>query len=73
MTPSLARVARRLVACLIPAVVAATLAVAAAQASSIVYVDGPNVWLTTPDGARQRQLTTDGTPERGLLVTVDGR
>jgi hypothetical protein len=64
MTLHLARVARRLVVCLLPVVLACSLAVADAQADSIVYIDGDNVWLTTPDGSRQRQLTTDGTPER---------
>jgi hypothetical protein len=33
---------------------------AVAQASSIVYIKDHNVWLSSPDGAAQRQLTTDG-------------
>src|SRR5215210_126533 len=57
---------RRLLAVLI-AVVLAGLAAAAgaadAQASSVVYIADGNVWLTTPDGSRLRQLTTDGTEE----------
>ena len=32
-----------------------------AQASSIVFVKDHNVWLSSPDGTGQRQLTTDGT------------
>lgn len=41
---------------------AATLAVgaAAAQADSIAYVKGGDVWLTTTDGARQFQVTAGG-------------
>jgi Tol biopolymer transport system component len=34
-----------------------------AQASSIVYIKGTNVWLANPDGSAQRQLTTDGTEQ----------
>lgn len=40
--------------------VAALAAPAAAQADSIAYVKGGDVWLTTPDGARQYQVTFDG-------------
>jgi hypothetical protein len=36
------------------------LTVGDAHASSIVYAKGDNVWLTTPDGARQVQVTHDG-------------
>lgn len=34
---------------------------AAAQADSILYVRGSDLWLTTPDGARQHQVTRTGT------------
>lgn len=40
--------------------VALLLAVGAASADSIAYVKGGDVWLSTPDGARQYQVTTDG-------------
>jgi hypothetical protein len=33
----------------------------AARASSIVYTKDHNVWLTSPDGARQHKVTADGT------------
>lgn len=50
------------------AVAALTLALgapAAAEASgSIAFVKDDNIWLTTPDGARQRQVTKDGTASR---------
>jgi hypothetical protein len=36
---------------------------AAAQASSIVYIKDHNVWLSSPDGAAQRQVTTDGSAQ----------
>jgi hypothetical protein len=43
------------------AALAATLAVAApASADSIAYVKDGNVWLATPDGGRQQQVTTSG-------------
>ena len=34
---------------------------AAASASSIAFVKDNNIWLSSPDGSRQRQVTTDGT------------
>jgi hypothetical protein len=44
------------------AVCAATLgAVAPASADSIAYVKGGDVWLATPDGSRQQQVTRTGT------------
>ena len=37
------------------------LAAVPAQASSIVYLDANhNVWVTSPDGATKRQITTNG-------------
>jgi hypothetical protein len=33
----------------------------AASASSIAYIKDDDVWLSSPDGSRQRQVTTDGT------------
>ena len=39
-----------------------TLVIAApASADSIAYVKGGDVWLATPDGARQQQVTHTGT------------
>jgi hypothetical protein len=35
-----------------------------ASASSIAYIKEHNVWLSSPDGSVQRQVTTDGTPAR---------
>jgi hypothetical protein len=61
-----------------------TLAVAgAAQASSIVYIKGGDVWLAKSDGSGQRPLTKDGTPsspyrspaysDSGLITAVKNR
>ncbi len=36
----------------------------AAQAASLTYRDGSDVWVATVDGAQKRQVTTDGTAER---------
>jgi hypothetical protein len=47
----------------------------AASAESIVVVKDANVWLTTPDGSRQHQVTTDGTaaqPYRSPSQADDG-
>ena len=35
-----------------------------AMASSIAFIKDNNVWLTSPDGSRQKQVTTDGTASR---------
>ena len=46
---------------LLVAAVAATVSAPAAHAASIVYIGGDkNVYLTTPEGERTKQLTTDG-------------
>jgi hypothetical protein len=50
-------------AALLGAALAATLSLvvaAPAAADSIAYVKDGNVWLATPDGARQLQVTTSG-------------
>src|SRR3954449_9171271 len=45
----------------LPGCAARALTIAApASADSIVYVKEGNVWLTSPDGAKQVQVTTDG-------------
>ena len=55
----------RRTACLAALVVLAlTLPPATAGASSIAYISNHNIWLTSPDGSRQKQVTTDGTPTR---------
>jgi hypothetical protein len=62
----------------------ATLALAAgAEAGSIVYIKGGDVWLAREDGSRQRPLTKDGTPanpyrspaysDSGLITAVKNR
>jgi hypothetical protein len=63
MTGRPATATRRLLAVLAGALLAAALVAADAQASSIVYVVDGNLWLSTPDGSRQKQLTADGTPQ----------
>src|SRR3954470_2388860 len=35
-----------------------------ALASSIALIENNNVWLYSPDGARRKQITTDGTDSR---------
>lgn len=54
-----------------------------AEASSIVYIKGGDVWIARADGSRQRPLTTDGTPanpyrspayaDSGLITAVKNR
>ena len=59
----------RRAALLAAACVCSALAVApaAASASSIAFIKDDNVWLTSPDGAVQRQVTTDGTASVGYM------
>jgi hypothetical protein len=45
------------------ATTAALIVPAAAQAAGVVYTDGGNVVVATPDGAVKRQFTTDGTAD----------
>ncbi len=48
---------------------------AAASADSIVYVKDADVWVASPDGSGQRQLTRDGTadhPYRSPSQADDG-
>ena len=51
---------------------------ASASADSIAYIKEGNVWLTTPDGARQFQVTTAGgysdvtQSDDGTIVALNG-
>jgi hypothetical protein len=51
---------------------------ASASADSIAYIKAGNVWLTTPDGARQYQVTSSGgysdvtQSDDGTLVALNG-
>ena len=36
---------------------------ATASASSVAYIDGHNLWLSSPDGAAKVQVTTGGTED----------
>ena len=46
---------------------------AAAHADSIVFVKDANVWVASPDGSNQRQLTRDGTADHPVPLAVAGR
>lgn len=48
------------IAVIAAAAAALVLPAAGAEAASVTYVDGKNVWIASPDGAIKRQLTTDG-------------
>lgn len=45
---------------------------AAAQAASVAFVEGNNVWLSSPDGAQRKQLTTTGTDDAAWNFPVQG-
>ncbi|MBJ7331169.1 MAG: hypothetical protein JHC95_14830 [Solirubrobacteraceae bacterium] len=56
----------------------AAAAAPAAQADSIAYIKDGNVWLASPDGARQQQVTTTGgyydvsQADDGTMITLIG-
>ncbi len=51
---------RRILIALSAAAAVCLMAAAAANASSIVYIEQGNIWLSSPDGSIQRQVTIDG-------------
>src|SRR5690348_16963693 len=61
------------------ALAAAAVAAPAASADSISYIKDGNVWLTTTDGSRQYQVTTDGgysyasQADDGTLIALKNR
>ncbi len=55
-----ATVTRRLGVALAATLASASIVPALADASSIVFIKNGNVWLSAPDGSRQRAVTTDG-------------
>jgi hypothetical protein len=65
-----------LAACAVLAILA--VAAPAAQADSISYIKDGNVWLTTPDGSRQFQVTSSGAyadasqADDGTIVALTG-
>jgi hypothetical protein len=73
------RTTLRLALALAATVPAALIGAAPGQADSIVYLREGNVWLTSPDGARQYQVTFDGgwdSPSQaddGTIVAAKGR
>jgi WD40-like Beta Propeller Repeat len=58
---------------------ACLVAAAPAAADSISYIKDGNIWLTTPDGSRQHQVTTSGgysfasQADDGTLIGLNGR
>jgi hypothetical protein len=60
-SPGRTRLPGRLVALILATAALLIVAVASAQASSLVYIHESNVWLANPDGSGQYQVTLDGT------------
>jgi hypothetical protein len=69
---------RRLATALVAASAALCLTASPAAADSVAYVKDGNVWLTTTDGSRQYQVTTDGgystvsQADSGRMVALHG-
>jgi hypothetical protein len=51
---------RRVVLISVAAAIGCLFVAASASASSIVFIKGGNIWLSSPDGSVQRQVTVDG-------------
>jgi hypothetical protein len=74
--PDMRRTLRALAAC--AALAVAGLAAPAAYADSIAYIKGGDVWLSTPDGARQYQVTSTGAyadvsqADDGTMIALSG-
>ena len=54
-------------------VVLAVAAPAPASASSVAYIDGHNLWYSSPDGARKVQVTSGGSEDASWQVPSQGR
>lgn len=58
---------------LLAAAAAAGALAAPAGAASVAYIDGNNLWLSSPDGAAKVQLTSGGTADYPWRVPAQGR
>ena len=63
----------RLLLSLLGALVVALAVAAPASASSVAYIDGHNLWYSSPDGARKVQITSGGTEDASWQVPAMGR
>jgi hypothetical protein len=55
------------------ALVVALAVAAPASASSVAYIDGHNLWYSSPDGSRKVQITSGGTEDASWQVPAMGR
>jgi hypothetical protein len=63
----------RLILSLLAALVVVLAVAAPASASSVAYIDGHNLWYSSPDGSRKVQVTTGGTEDASWQVPSMGR
>jgi hypothetical protein len=63
----------RLILSLLAALVVALAVAAPASASSVAYIDGYNLWYSSPDGSRKVQITSGGTEDASWQVPSMGR
>ena len=63
----------RLLLSLLAALVVLLAVAAPASASSVAYIDGHNLWYSSPDGARKVQVTSGGTEDASWQVPSQGR
>ena len=62
-----------LLAALVVVLAVAAPAPADASASSVAYIDGHNLWYSSPDGARKVQVTSGGSEDASWQVPSQGR
>ena len=63
----------RLLLSLLAALVVVLAVAAPASASSVAYIDGHNLWYSSPDGARKVQVTSGGSEDASWQVPSQGR
>jgi hypothetical protein len=62
----------RLASALAAATTLVLLAASPAAADSVAFIDGSNLWLSSPDGAQKFQVTTGGTEDRSWNFPAQG-
>jgi hypothetical protein len=63
----------RILLSLLTAALLALAVAAPASASSVAYIDGHNLWFSSPDGARKVQVTTGGDDSSSWMYPSQGR
>ena len=63
----------RILLSLLTATLLALAVAAPASACSVAYIDGHNLWFSSPDGARKVQVTQGGSNDASWMFPAQGR